>query len=172
MKAFFDKKGKLIIEDAKLLYGRFRNFEGREDRYNREGDRNFCVVIDDPEVAQNMAEDGWNVKILAPRDENEQPTHFIRVKVQFRDDVPEYRNPQVHLHTRRNVVKLTEETIGRLDGAEIITADMVINPYDFGTARDGARALSAYLDTLHVTIEEDYFADKYARDDYPDEEAF
>ena len=45
----------LVIENARLL---FRNFSGRESKYNRAGQRNFCVYIDDPQDVQKLADDG------------------------------------------------------------------------------------------------------------------
>jgi len=145
----------LKIENARLLPRPFMNFSGQERKYNDEGDRNFCVVIDEAEQAQRLLEDGWNVRILEPRNEEEQPLSYLQVEVSF-SHVP----PKVFTVTKRTDTRLDESTIGELDSANIRTVDLTINPYLWDVG--GRTGVKAYLRSMYVTLEEDELEEKYA----------
>lgn len=153
----------LCIEDAEIFW---RNFSGREQQFNEAGERNFCVYIDDEETAQKLIEDGWNVKIKQPYGDDTEPRYFIKVKVSFTSNVP----PLIVLKKGRVTAELDEDTVGRLDSADITYVDLEINPYDYGSKRGGKPAYSAYVKEMYVTIAESRFATKYAAKEAPEEE--
>ena len=150
-------KSNIVMENARLI---FRNFEGREEKYNRKGDRNFGLIIEDAEVAQQLAEDGWNIKELTPKnnddyDDTPEVIYWLPVTVRF-DNVP----PKVMLVTRRKKTRLNEDNINTIDYANIAKVDLTVTPYDWEV--NGKSGTKAYLQTMYVTINEDEFADKYA----------
>ena len=163
MNVCFAPKNIMQIDDARII---FKNFEGRGDKFNREGDRNFSLLIEDPNTADAMKKQGWNVKIKEGRDPDEGPFMRLPVKVKFTD-----YGPTVYLNSAGNVVKLNEESIGCLDNIEIETVNMDIRPYDWEV--NGKTGRTAYLQSMEVIQRIDRFAARYGNtrrdeDDYED----
>ena len=138
----------LQIDDARIIY---RNFAGRGDKYNREGDRNCAVVIPDEETANELANLGWNVKIKPPREDGDTPFMFLPVKVKFNG-----QGPNVYLQTGRNKNRLDEESIGLLDDIDIVCVNLDIRPYDWDV--NGKSGRTAYLKNIEVIQDVDRFA--------------
>ena len=143
--------GTLIMEDARVV---FRNFAGNEGMYNREGDRNFCVLLEE-DLAEDMRSDGWNVKRLKPREGDEVGTAYIQVSVGFKG-----RPPRMVMITSRGRIDLGEEECVLLDWADILKTDLIIRPYHWNV--NGRTGVKAYLKSIFVTINEDYLELKYS----------
>lgn len=148
-------KDNLIMEDVNIL---FKNFSGKEDMFNRAGNRNFCVAIDDMGEAERLAAIGWNIKYLKPLEEGGEPRAYIQVAVNYKNI-----EPNIYMVTNKNKVRLSEATVGNLDSADIKSADIIISPYNWEV--NGKSGVKAYCKTMYVTIDEDVFAGKYAFDD-------
>lgn len=155
MNVCFAPKGILQIDDAKII---FKNFEGRGDKFNREGDRNFSLLIEDPNTADALVKEGWNVKIKPGRDEDEEPFMRLPVKVKF----TEY-GPNVYLRTLDRVNKLDEESISCLDNIDIESVNMDIRPYDWEV--NGRTGRTAYLQSMEVVQRIDRFSARYGGND-------
>lgn len=156
MNVTFAPRGILQIDDARIVY---RNFSGVGSKFNREGDRNFAVVIPDEDIAMRLKDEGWNVKIKDPRDEGDSPFMYLPVKIKFND-----RGPIFHLRTGRNQIKLDEESISCLDRIDILAADMDLRPYDWDV--NGKTGRTAYLQSIRVTQR---ILDRFAEEEFPEE---
>ena len=155
----FAPRGILQIDDARIIY---RNFAGAGSKYNREGDRNFAVIIPEKEMANALIAEGWNVKIKPPRDEDDDPFMFLPIKVKFND-----RGPNAYLQTGAKMNRLDEESIACLDDVDIISVDMDVRPYDWEV--NGKEGRTAYLQSIKVVQEVDRFAARYAEEECPEE---
>ena len=145
--------GTVMMEGVRII---FRNFAGKEGQYNREGDRNFAVLLDDKSAA-DMAADMWNVKYLKPRseEEDEAPQAYLPVSVNFKG-----RPPRIVLITSRGRTNLDESGVEMLDWVDIINVDLIVRPYEWTV--NGKNGIKAYLQSIYITIEEDPLELKYS----------
>jgi hypothetical protein len=149
----------VLMEGVRII---FRNFAGKEGQYNREGDRNFAVVLDE-KTAKEMTDDGWNVKSLAPREQDEdEVTYYLQVSVNFKG-----RPPRIVMVTSRGRTTLDEGQVEMLDWADILNVDLIVRPYAWDVS--GRSGIKAYLQTMYVTIQEDALEMKYGMEDGPNE---
>lgn len=145
----------ITIENARIG---FRNFSGKEGKYNPAGKRNFCVFLE-KELAETLEEDGWNVRYLRPREEDEEPQAYLQASVAF-GNVP----PKIVMISSRGKTPIGEDEVNILDWAEIANVDLILRPYNWEV--NGKSGVKAYLKAMYVTIAEDEFESKYS--DVPD----
>lgn len=140
------------IEGANIIW---KNFSGERDRFNP-GKRGFSVVIDDAAMADELKQEGWNVKersLQEGADPSEQEW-TLPVKLNMN------RYTQVWLIVGNHKTLLNEDTVAQLDVVDITDCDLSIRPYEWKMS--GRTGIAAYVDSMYVTIRENTFAEKYA----------
>ena len=159
----------MVVKDALILSRPYRNFEGRASDYNPAGGkREFGVVIEDPELAQQMAADNWNVKTITNRDGKDflygvkaggDDIHWLPVKVKYKKDNGEPTiPPKFTIRTKNNELYYEEETIKELDNVDLVDVRLVINPSR--KTVNGKNFTTAYLKSFSATlIDESYLFD-------------
>ena len=168
MNITFAPGGILQIDNARITY---KNFAGVGNKFNREGDRNFALVIEpgyvDKDPVLKSAEEirdilkadvnkygvGWNVKTKPPRDEDGDPFIYMPVKLKITD------RTSVYLRTGDNMIDLDEESVAMLDNIDIMNVDLDIRPYDDTMVSGPFRA--AYVRSMCVTQDIDRFKARY-----------
>lgn len=140
------------IEGALIIW---KNFSGERDKFNP-GKRGFSVVIDDAVMADELKQEGWNVK-ERPLQEGADPSEqewTLPVKLNMN------RYTQVWLIVGNHKTLLNEDTVAQLDVVDIVNCDISIRPYEWEMS--GRTGITAYVDSMYVTIRENKFAEKYA----------
>lgn len=160
MEIKFAPKGRLEINGAKIIW---RNFAGRKDEFNTEGKRKFSIIIPNEDLANQLTNDGWNVRIKAPKEEGDDPFMYMDIKVNVR-----HNDPKVYLDNGSGrATIIPTDLIDQLDELDIAYVDLDINPYEWEMR--GRTGRSAYLKCLYVYQNTDRFAMRMAADESPEE---
>ena len=152
------RENMVTIENARMI---FKNFRGEKRVHmgttmNEQGKRNFNLILSS-EDAERLGAMGFNVRVRPPRNDEEEPQYLMKVNVNFETGRP----PVITQYVGRNKLVLDESTVGELDYADIQHVDLTVNAYRRQDLT-GRETVTAYLHSMHVVIEQDAFADKYA----------
>lgn len=146
----------------------FCNLEGRKERYNNDGDRTFRVKFFDPEFAQQLADDGWNIRIYTPKNEEYDPYYYLTVKTKFRIDSEKVRqDPEIHLVNSKNDIICGPQNMADVDMAfrnhKVTRVDLSVAPrYWTNEGIGNGEGITAYIRELWVEIQDSPFASHYA----------
>lgn len=143
-------EGTISIKSAKIC---FKNFSGKEGKFNPAGRRNFCVLLE-ADLSSKLKRDGWNVRYLEPRDEGDEPQAYMQVAVAF-NNFP----PRIVMITAGGKSVLSEDDVNILDWADIDNVDLILRPYNWELS--GKSGVKAYVKSMYVTLSEDEFESKY-----------
>lgn len=143
----------VTIQNTQLV---LKNFSGEKGRYfNSSGNPEFACVIP-PELAELMTADGWNVKQFKPKPEDtNEPDFFIKIKIGVNG-----RPPRMKMITSAGQKDISVEDCQVFDYVRIAKVDLTLSPYEYEF--QGKTGISAYLNSLFVTVEEDELDRKYA----------
>lgn len=173
------------IYNAEVLRGRYRNFSGADKGFGPldpgKGSFNVRLTpettlrISDEEagniefvgndVAEYLINEGWNLRIHQPRDEEDEPFYYMTVKFAYRnrEGMPVAHPPMIcRVSEKTNVItKLSESSVSILDDENIVSCDVKLSANTNFASYDKTGKASAYLRDGYFICREDYFSSRY-----------
>lgn len=155
----------VIVENGKFIFD--TNFAGdpKKDRFGSD-ERKANLVIPDIDLARELIDDGFNVRLTKPRVDEEEgfvPRYFVKVKLNYKSTWP----PKVYLVTDEDKsVLLDEESVACLDDIWVDRVNAVLNRYE------GPNGKSLYVKSMEVyqKVDDDPISAKYRRRNRDEEE--
>lgn len=153
-------RSRYVIEGTDFIFksnlaGEFR----KEDRYPSTA-RTCNIIIPDPEMAQEMIDDGFNVRVTKPSEGYEEdfvPEYFVKASLKFMSEGSK-SNPVVCLIDPDGYsIPMNEETVGNLDNIRLRrhSIRVILSPYTRGGDHP-----TLYIQTLYA--EQDLDSDPWA----------
>lgn len=155
----------VIVENGKFIFD--TNFAGdpKKDRFGSD-ERKANLVIPDIDLARELIDDGFNIRLTKPRVGEEEgfvPRYFVKVKLNYKSTWP----PKVYLVTDEDKsVLLDEESVACLDDIWVDRVNAVLNRYE------GPNGKSLYVKSMevHQKVDDDPISAKYRRRNRDEEE--
>lgn len=150
----------LKIDDAQIA---IRNFSGKEGRYNREGERSFVLALPN-ELAEQLAEDGWNVRVprLNGEEDGYERNPLLNVDLDYRFNPPKVVMISGAVEVEPGVFEggtkeiLGQDELSQLDWADIAYVDLKLRGREWDPGRIKARVKEIYITLAPNDLYEKY----------------
>lgn len=157
----------LEIRDAHI-FG--KNFKGDEKRkngrvVNSKGTRTFCVEIN-PDIAQNLRDDGWNITMRLDQ-ENGEMFCYLPVELRYRPV-----HPDIYIITNGVKKNLEEDQVHQLDQRKLRKVDLVLHPHWWLDEDNNEWRVKAFLAEGWFYIQLSRFAEEWENSQMNEEAPF
>jgi hypothetical protein len=130
----------LVLNDVTLI---FRNFSGKENTYNPEGNRNFAILLDKDE-AEKLKKLGWNVRYIMSNNDGDDEQGILGISVNFQVGAPKFFKI---LNGER--IPMGLDDLKDLDFFSLKDVNLIVFPYEWTVGE--RHGVKAYLDSITVT---------------------
>ena len=140
--------GDLTVEGAGIIY---KNFSGNPTSFNPSGGKPTFALVIPQELADDLVNEGWNVKEKQPQEEGDESMFYTEIVVNMASQYP----PRIHLLTKsgnnETMVDITEDTLHELDDNALTDIVLTIHPYLHGRANAKGSTVKGYLKSMFAT---------------------
>lgn len=159
-------RNRYYLEDTNFIFKPNLAGERRKEDNFPTNTRNCSIIIPDPEMAEEMYRDGFNVKMTKPREGDEEdfvPEYYVRVTLKFRSEGGAM-DPNIGIRGADGYTTFfDEETVGQMDHLRIRRNSVcaTLSPY---TKRDPEHP-TLYISELFADqdLEDDHWSDRFVR---------
>jgi len=140
--------GDLEVEGAGII---FKNFSGAPTEFNPAGGKRTFALVLPRELADDLAEEGWNIRRRPAKDEGDEDMLYTEIVVNMNSMYP----PKLHLLFRygdsEKMRLLHEDELFELDENIITDIDLIVHPFAHGRSNSAGSTVKGYLKTLYAT---------------------
>lgn len=144
------------IENTRFIFE--TNFSGDPRRDKFGSDKRYANIIVPEELAEELTDEGFNVRHTDPKDNEYEKTYFVKAAVNYDSKFP----PRIFLVSGDNPPELLDvESVGVIDTMYIRNVNVILSKY-YNAKID---KWSLYVRTMYVEqeLDNDPFAARYRR---------
>lgn len=123
-----EERRKIILEDTRFIFR--TNFAGLPDEKYHSTTRYGNILIPDPEVAMELADEGYDVKQTRPHEGEEEgfePRYYVKILLNYTSDIAKRRPPRVYLVEQDGYRRLlNEDTVGEVDAIYVLSVNVTL----------------------------------------------